>query len=94
MKTKTSILIKTDKKIKEAAQKVAQDIGIPLGTLLNAYLRQVAAERRIMFVSPRKPNSATDRAIKNAHVGKRLSAYDSADELFADVLGGRWRESL
>ena len=94
MNTQTTILIKTDKKVKEAARKVAHDIGIPLSTLINAYLRQVATERRVTFVSPKKLHAATRRAIENADAGRNLTAYDSADDLFADVFGDHWRGAL
>ena len=73
MNTKTTILIKADKKVKAAAQKAAKEIGIPLGTVLGMYLRKFAREalrvrsasdvRKIGKKSSRKW-SATCNAVK------------------------------
>jgi len=91
MNTKTTILIKTDKKVKEAVQEFAQDIGIPLSTLINAYLRQLTIEKRVTFISPKIPNATTRRAIQNVNIKKNLTSYNSVDSLFNDVLGDQWR---
>ncbi|MBI3459289.1 type II toxin-antitoxin system RelB/DinJ family antitoxin [Candidatus Azambacteria bacterium] len=91
MDTKTTILIKTDKQIKKVAQDFAHDIGIPLSTLINAYLRQLAIEKRVTFVSPQIPNAITRQAIQNARAKKNLTSYDSVDIFFNDILGDQWR---
>lgn len=41
--------LKTDKKIKEKAQKIAKSMGFSLGTLLNAFMRQFIQTRSIHF---------------------------------------------
>ena len=46
---KTVINIKTDKEIKEKAQKLAHELGVPLSTLVNAYLRQFIRTREFSF---------------------------------------------
>ena len=48
----TVISIRTDKDIKDAAQEVAKSVGISLSALVNAYLRQIVATRRIEFYAP------------------------------------------
>lgn len=48
----TVISVKIDQELKEAAQAVAKSAGIPLSTLINAYLRQVVATRRIELYAP------------------------------------------
>ena len=46
------ISVRTDSDIKNAAQAVAKSAGISLSTLINSYLRQVVATRRIELYAP------------------------------------------
>ncbi|MBI2053345.1 MAG: type II toxin-antitoxin system RelB/DinJ family antitoxin [Candidatus Sungbacteria bacterium] len=51
---KTLISIRTDKTVKDAAKKLAQDLGFPLSTLVNSYLKQFIRTREAHFsVAPR-----------------------------------------
>jgi len=43
------INIKADKDVKESAQKVARDLGLPLSTIINAYLKEFVRNRSISF---------------------------------------------
>ena len=61
---KVLLNIKTDPKIKEDAQKVAQELGLPLGTIINAYLRELIREKRVLFSSPPIPNQRTQKMLK------------------------------
>jgi len=45
--SQTVMSLKTDKELKEEAQKVAKNLGFPLGTLLNAYMRQLVRDKQI-----------------------------------------------
>lgn len=47
MNTKTILNIKTDKKLKKAAQETAEELGVPLGTAINAFLKQFVREKEI-----------------------------------------------
>lgn len=44
---KTMINIKADKEVKKKAQKVAKDLGLPLSTIINAYLKQFVRDKEI-----------------------------------------------
>ena len=44
---KTVLTVKTDKSLKLQAQKTAEEFGIPLGTILNAFLRQFVRNKEI-----------------------------------------------
>ena len=82
MNTKTSILIKMDKKVKIAAQEAAKEVGIPLATILTAYLRQFARERRVEF-GPEKMSKKLEREFaaieRDFKTGKNISpAFSSA----------------
>ncbi len=43
------INIKADKDIKKKAQKVARDLGLPLSTVINAYLREFIRTKEVHF---------------------------------------------
>lgn len=61
----TTMLIKTNKVLKSRAQKLAKEMGLPLGTLVNNYLRNFIIERQALFTAP-MPNKKTIRAIEEA----------------------------
>lgn len=45
----TVMALKTDKTLKEQAQKIAKQLGFSLGTLLNAFMRQFVRDKEIAF---------------------------------------------
>ncbi len=84
---KTVISVRTDVSTKTKAQAVAKDIGIPLSTLLNAYLRQLIANRSVNFsVEPRlRPEVEKEllRIEADIKAGRNLSpAFDNLEEAF------------
>ncbi len=46
---KTVINIKADKEVKEEAQDIARKLGMPLSTIINAYLKQFIRTKEIHF---------------------------------------------
>ena len=48
--SKTVVTIKTEKKLKDQAQKVAKIMGFSLGTLVNAYLRQLVINKVVYLL--------------------------------------------
>jgi len=46
---KTVINIKTDREVKEKAQKVASDLGFSLSAVVNAYLKQLVRNKEVYF---------------------------------------------
>lgn len=89
MATNTALLtVKTDKKLKQAAQKVAAELGLPLSAIVNNYLRQIVREPRITFETPLVPNEKTARSLERAHkdylAGKNIDGpFTSAKEAIA-----------
>ncbi len=63
----TVINIKTDSKIKKAAQKTAEDLGLSLSGVINSYLRQFVRSQTI-FVSTKfsEPSELLLSALKEA----------------------------
>lgn len=82
---KAVINIKTDRKLKERAQKTARKLGLPLGTILNRYLNELVREQRVTFEAPLEPNDKTARELAKAREdfrkGKNISpAFDDVEE--------------
>ena len=46
---KTMINIKADKEVKENAQKIAKELGLPLSGVINAFLKEFIRSRSISF---------------------------------------------
>lgn len=85
---KTLLNIKTDKEVKVGVQKIAKELGFPLSTIINAYLKQLLRDKRINFTLPLTPNKKTARLLKKAREdykkGKNISpAFETAEEMDA-----------
>lgn len=61
---KTLLNIKTDRKLKRDAQRAARELGLPLGTIVNAYLRELIREKRVVFSVPPTPNARTQKLLR------------------------------
>ncbi|MCB0541778.1 MAG: hypothetical protein KDE33_30025, partial [Bacteroidetes bacterium] len=46
---KKLITVKVDSNIKDEAQRVAKDLGIPLGSIINGYLREFVRVKSVSF---------------------------------------------
>lgn len=82
---KTSINIKADRDVKQKAQKVAHDLGMPLSTIINAYLNQLIRTREVHFCVEGTLKPAVKRRLERlqraAMAGKHLSpAFSSVEE--------------
>lgn len=86
---KTVISVKIDKDVKASAQEVANSAGLTLSTLVNAYLRQVAATRRIELYAPEQMTPKLERLIAEVETelksSKASKGFDSVDEFLADL---------
>jgi addiction module RelB/DinJ family antitoxin len=49
MNTSTILNVKIDKKLKAEAQKVSAELGVPLSTVVNAFLKQFVREKEVTF---------------------------------------------
>lgn len=85
----TIISVRIDTKLKESAQEVAQSAGLKLGTLINAYLRQIVATRRIEFFAPEQMTPKLEGLIAEIEAeiqsGKVSKKFDSTDEFLIDL---------
>ena len=46
---KTLINVKTDKEVKEQAQRIAEELGVPLSTVVNAYLKEFIRNKEVVY---------------------------------------------
>ncbi len=89
MSQKTILNIKTDVSIKKKARKAASEIGVPLSTLVNAFLRQLARDKRISFSAGERPSAYLQKAIEEAKndlaEGKIKGPFNSMDALIKSL---------
>ena len=91
----TVINIKTDKSLKNNAQKLARGFGLLLSAIVNTYLKEFVRERRIVFSESPIPNARTrkilDRALVDIKQGKNITGpFQSTKEMdvYLDSLKG------
>ncbi|MBI2097986.1 MAG: hypothetical protein HYT46_03610 [Candidatus Vogelbacteria bacterium] len=87
MNTKTLVTVKVDKKIKKAAEFTARRVGLPLGTVINGFLRNFINEQRVEFYAPLVPNPNTRKIIGEARrefaASRATGPFRSVSELVA-----------
>ena len=83
--TSTNLNIRTDKEIKEAAEKIYSSLGLNMTTAINMFLRASIRERGIPF--DLKLNIPTDETIEAIEEGRMIAnddsvnVYDNIDDL-------------
>ena len=75
------INIKTDPKLKKELKVVAKELGLPVGTIVNAYLRELVRERRVVFSAPPALNQWTKRLLQS--IDRDIRAKKNADGPFS-----------
>ncbi len=87
MNTHTILNIKTDKKLKADAQKVAGELGVPLSTVMNAFLKQFVREKEITFSANQyRPTKYLINLIEEAqreYETGNVQKFDNADDFLA-----------
>ena len=63
---KTVLTVKTDKSLKLQAQKTAEEFGIPLGTIMNAFLKQFVRNKEISLDISYQPTKYLTDILKEA----------------------------
>ena len=80
-----TIFIKTEPKIKEEAQKTAQELGFSLSSILNAFLRQLVKTKTIHFsIEEEKPSKYLVGLLRQAEAdlkkGETSPKFKTAEE--------------
>ncbi len=83
----TSMTIRTNKEIKQQAQKIFSDLGIDMSTAVNVFLRQVIRYRGFPFeLTLEIPNEITRKAMLDAENGIDIHGpFDSVEALMEDL---------
>ena len=85
----TTVIFKTDKKLKEAAQKTARAMGVPFSAIMNEYMRNFVDRQSISFSNEKYSPTPYLRRIlkqgeKNLAEGK-VKTFSSIEEMFTDL---------
>ena len=80
----TTVIFKTDKKLKEAAQKTAKKIGIPFSAVMNGYMKLFVEVQEITLSA--KPLTYRDMA---ADESREKEAREWSENLLQDSYGGQ-----
>lgn len=84
MNTYTILNIKTDKKLKADAQKVAGELGVPLSTVMNAFLKQFVRDKEItLSANQYRPTPYLESILEQAKV-----EYEAGDFVGPFKTGG------
>lgn len=82
--TKTVISVRTDKGVKKRAQQVAGQFGIPLSTLINAFLHELADTGQVYFTTVEVMSPEVEREValaeKEIKAGEVSPAFETAEE--------------
>lgn len=82
----TSINIRVDKDVKNAAEDIAQALGMNLSTAVNIFLRQMISHDGLPFDVRLTPNAETRQALEDARLRRNLSGpYRSLEALLEDL---------
>lgn len=85
----TVLTVKVDDEVKKAAREVAESAGLTLSALVNSYLRQVTATRRIEIYAPEKASPKMEKIIarieKDIIAGDTVGPFKTADEFLANL---------
>ena len=87
MNTKTTITIKTDKKLRDAAKRTAMKLGIPLTTVMNAQLAQFVSEGRFEVSLAPRPEKVREWERISDEFDRHPERFkmSSAEEFIADL---------
>ena len=80
---KTLINIKADKEVKEEAVKLAERIGLPLSTVINAFLKKFISDQSVTFNVSNKPSKNLQKILKQAE--KDIKNDSNLSPLFTDI---------
>jgi len=87
---KTVINIKADRDVKEEAVKTAKQIGLPLSTVINAFLKQFIAQQSVTFAVSLSPTRWLQRILSEAdkdfREGKNIAGpFHSAEDMMRSL---------
>ena len=90
MNTHTILNVKTDKKLKADAQKVSAELGVPLSTVINAFLKQFVRDKEItLSANQYRPTpyleSILEQAQKEYEAGDFVGPFKTGEDFVAHL---------
>ena len=89
MNTHTILNVKTDKKLKADAKKVSAELGVPLSTVVNAFLKKFVREKEItLSANPLRPTPYLEEILEEAHTEYRSGkahSFKSGDDMLTHL---------
>ena len=79
-----SVHVRVDPELKREAEAILSSLGLTPGDAITLFYRQIRRDRGLPDLA-RIPNAETQEAIRQAEVGEDLTAYESVDDLMADL---------
>ncbi len=88
MNTHTILNIKTDKKLKAEAKKLSKELGVPLSTVINAFLKQFVRDKEItLSANQYRPTPYLESILKQAQkeyeAGDFVGPFKTGEEFIA-----------
>jgi len=83
---KTILNIKTDKVLKETAQETAKELGVPLSTAVNAFLRQFVRDRELTLSASYKPSAYLRNVIEESELEYTKGKFKGPFKTAADMI--------
>lgn len=86
MVMKTAIInVKTEPEVKTRAQKIADEMGFALGSLINGFLHNLIKTKRVEFTAyeHEEPSEFMIKALREAEEGPISPRFDNADDAIA-----------
>jgi DNA-damage-inducible protein J len=85
MNTHTILNVKTDKKLKAEAKKVSEELGVPLSTVINAFLKKFVREKEItLSANPLRPTPYLEQILEEAlaeYTAGKAKTFTSGDDM-------------
>ena len=85
----TTMVIKTNKKLRNEARAVAGDLGIPLTTVMNAFLKQFVRDKRFAVSADAMPTKAKlelwDAISGEMDMGMNVKSFSDVKDLIKDL---------
>lgn len=78
---KTIIAVRTDKNTKDQANEIAKNLGIPLSTIMNAYLLQFIRDKKIAFSSYPQLSPQGQQKLDQALADNKIVEFDSNQDM-------------
>lgn len=85
------INIRTDLGLKSAAQRVAEELGFSISSLVNAYLKQLVKTKTIYFSAAEEPSDYLIKAMKEAESDRREGGVSPSFDNARDAI--KWLNS-